>query len=248
MITDRAHIRPTTRAMILLIGEVVVLAVIIAAIVLLPAAVVGEDMAAPRRSEAVSEPETEPDPEPDSTDSEDQEDEVDGQPPASVDPDARDVLASHRIERGDTLWDLAEEYWNSRHLWPDLYTVNADRLEDPDDLTVGATLEIPEPLMRDGQLGEDAQEYLLDSYIQAYNAYRRSAELLDSDIRDNARPDLLSSGTLKLARAQWLLYSGTRFDQDYMDERSGDIHASDRELVERYLERFGTPEMSNGGL
>lgn len=230
------------------------MAVVIAAIVLLPAAVVGEDMAAPRRSEAASEPEVEPDPEPgpdpDSAGSEDQEQEVDGdgRPSEPVDPDARDVLASHTIQRGDTLWDLAEEYWNSRHLWPDLYSVNADRLDDPDDLTVGEGLEIPEPLMRDGELGEQAREYLLDAYIEAYNAYRRSAESRGVDSRSTSVPELLNSGRLKLARAQWLLYSGTRFDRDYMNTRAGDIRASDRELVERYLERFGAPEMSNGGL
>ncbi len=55
---------------------------------------------------------------------------------ASVSParaqDARaDVPATHTVKRGDTLWDLAQTYLGDAYLWPTIYRLNTDQIEDP---------------------------------------------------------------------------------------------------------------------
>ena len=42
-----------------------------------------------------------------------------------------DVPASHTVKRGDTLWDLAQTYLGDAYLWPTIYRLNTDQIEDP---------------------------------------------------------------------------------------------------------------------
>ena len=42
-----------------------------------------------------------------------------------------DVPATHTVKRGDTLWDLAQTYLGDAYLWPTIYRLNTDQIEDP---------------------------------------------------------------------------------------------------------------------
>ncbi|MFP4644825.1 MAG: LysM peptidoglycan-binding domain-containing protein [Spirochaetales bacterium] len=229
-----AFVSPLARAITLIVVELVVLVVVIAAILFLPPfgtmweEVSEVDVSPPAESEP-DEPDPEPaDPEPDAE-------------PRDVDPDDRRRIDEHTIRSDDTLWDLAEEYWDNRHLWPDLYVENENGLDDPDDLTVGDTLSIPESLVANGHLGDDARDSLMDAYIRAYRSYSRSADRLERQAQATGSVALRSRAKLKRARSQWLLYSGTRFEENYMNARMGEIRGEDLELVDTYLERFGRP-------
>lgn len=50
---------------------------------------------------------------------------------------------SVEVERGDTLWDLAEEHLGDPHRWPELHRANLDRIQDPDQIDVGWILTVP---------------------------------------------------------------------------------------------------------
>jgi nucleoid-associated protein YgaU len=50
----------------------------------------------------------------------------------------------HRIERGDTLYDLAERYWGDGNRYALLFEVNRALLNEPDRLPLGAEIVIPE--------------------------------------------------------------------------------------------------------
>lgn len=229
MSDDKANVSPVARAIRLIVIEIVVLAAVAVAIfVYLPTLVTiaviepRPDTEATDRAEPI-----EPAP---------RDLEVDG-----VDPADRRVIATHSVAGGDTLWDLSEHYWESRHLWPDLYKWNADAIDDPDHLPVNASLRVPESLMQNGRLGERALEHLMDAYVAAYQAYRDIGATLGDRARLTGRRDLELRSRLKYSKAQWLLYSGTRFDADYIATRSAAIHASDIEAVMRFLDRFGRP-------
>ncbi|MDF1553055.1 MAG: LysM peptidoglycan-binding domain-containing protein [Deferrisomatales bacterium] len=51
---------------------------------------------------------------------------------------------THRVETGDTLWDLSEKYWQDANLWPELWSVNP-QLHNPHWIYPGALIYLQRP-------------------------------------------------------------------------------------------------------
>ena len=55
------------------------------------------------------------------------------------------------VERGDTLWAIAERFYGNGNLWPKIHEANRGLIEDPDIIQPGWTLVIPPHVEEEGR-------------------------------------------------------------------------------------------------
>ena len=151
--------------------------------------------------------------------------------------------STHRVQPGDTLYDIAATVWGDQDLWPLIYLRNRPPLDHPDRIEPFDRLDLGADPLQDGEIGDAERGELLDGYLEAYSAYRRQGEIALNDGRTGRSNYLIQQGRLLVNKAQWLLYRGTLFDPTLLERYSDRIEQGDRRVVEEYLQRFGLPTL-----
>lgn len=73
---------------------------------------------------------------------------------SSTAPEAREAGGrTYVVEKGDTLWAIAERYYGDGSEWPRIHEANRDRIDDPDVIQPGWELTIPEAEEEDEEGG-----------------------------------------------------------------------------------------------
>ena len=85
----------------------------------------------------------------------------------------------HKVEKGESLWKLADEVLGDPYLWPYIYRANKDRLPDPNKLAVGMSLVIPGLQREPENLTENDSEHVAEGYYHLYRHYK-SAQRKDA--------------------------------------------------------------------
>jgi hypothetical protein len=232
---------------VLLVTDIVLAVIDIALIVLIVSMGVNlgeffaqDDADAPAR-EAPAEPEPEPemDEEPVATAEAEPEAAPAEEPPDEIAPGDREVERLYQVTRGDTFFDLTGRLWEDQHLWPDLYMLNRPDFPNPDFIRPGDTVAVYPSLRADGNLSDRDLEVLLGAYVDTYRRYRSLGRELLQRGREENRPAAVSRGRFYVNKAQWLLYSGTRYARDLLDQYDDRIAPEDARTVRQFISSFG---------
>jgi len=85
------------------------------------------------------------------------------------------ILGVHTVIPKDTLWFISDKWYKDPVLWPSIYEINKDQIEDPDLIFEGQQFDIPKLNVGDN-LSEQDRSLLAQGYLEAYRVYKEKGK------------------------------------------------------------------------
>ncbi|MEA3500384.1 MAG: LysM peptidoglycan-binding domain-containing protein, partial [Candidatus Marinimicrobia bacterium] len=79
----------------------------------------------------------------------------------------------HQIKSGNTLWGLADKYYENAPLWPNIYRINIETVSNPDIILSGKSIEVPNLGGTGYNLTKRDSFNIAEGYYLSYLAYKK---------------------------------------------------------------------------
>ncbi|MDA3850989.1 MAG: hypothetical protein PF447_06920 [Spirochaetaceae bacterium] len=128
----------------------------------------------------------------------------------------RFITGTHKVKPGESFSLITGKYWDDIYLWPDLYVRNDMSSDDPDLIFPDEIIDIYNRLGVGDSYTEAERDEILNAYIEVYHVFKSLGDRKDSSARS-------------------LLYTATKYDENFMDIYRSEIDPDDRRAVEQYI-------------
>lgn len=115
------------------------------------------------------------------------------------------------VAAGQTLWSLADNQYRNPYLWPWIYDTNSERIDDPDLIYVGQSLDIPLRRGDNESLSENDSLQVALAYVETYRWYKEN----------------------KLDNARFYLYAAVKYYNRVFDHTTGTFDEGDMKFANR---------------
>lgn len=132
----------------------------------------------------------------------------------------RYIVDHHTVKKDESFSLVTGIYWDDVYLWPDLYIRNEMESEDPDIIYPDEIIDIYNRLGKGDLYNDIEKDEILKAYIEVYDIYKELGPEKNNSV--------------------WaLLYSGAKYDHNFLDLFSDRIDPEDKAMAQKYIEEEG---------
>ncbi len=132
----------------------------------------------------------------------------------------RYIIDHHTVVKDESFSLVTGKYWNDVYLWPDLYIRNEMKSEDPDIIYPDEIIDIYNRLGNGDVYNDIEKDEILKAYIEVYDVYKKLGNMKENSV--------------------WaLLYSGAKYDHNFLELFSDRIDPADKAMAQKYIDEEG---------
>ncbi|HOV13749.1 MAG TPA: HU family DNA-binding protein [Spirochaetota bacterium] len=139
----------------------------------------------------------------------------------------RKVIKEYIVKNGDSIFGIAENFWQNQYLWPDLYILNKSSVSDPDLIYPDDKLLIYEKLGDPEKFNKKQKEKIVEAFIGVYRIYRAFGE---KDIEAGNT----KKGEKRIYDARKTLNIAIRYDKDLLNRYKDAIYPDDIAEIKKW--------------
>lgn len=132
----------------------------------------------------------------------------------------RYIIARHTVTKDESFSLVTGQYWGDVYLWPDLYVRNHMKSDDPDIIYPDEIIDIYNRLGKGNIYNDVEKDEILKAYIEVYEIYKKLGPEKNNSV--------------------WsLLYSGAKYDHNFLELFSDRIDPEDKAMAQKYIDEEG---------